>query len=236
MLEELVSELKTNSDNEKMNAPELDNSPLCDGAAVTVGTIMLLLALYTSKFGVSLDALKYLLAIINLCLPGGQKLCDNVHAYKKFFTSLKQPVKYHYFCSFCLQHIPDRSVHCCTNGHCLKDLTAPGAISYFLELSTVDQLKTLFKRPGFYDDLQWRFKREHDGDHISYIYDGDLYQSLFSNGGILSSPDNVSFTFNTDGVPVFKSSKVSIWPLYLVINELPFKKRMTRDCSILAGL
>lgn len=91
LLEELVSELKTNSDNEKMNAPELDNSPLYDGAAVTVGTIMLLLALYTSKFGVSLDALKYLLAIINLCLPGGQKLCDNVHAYKKLFTSLKQP-------------------------------------------------------------------------------------------------------------------------------------------------
>ena len=40
-----------------------------------------------------------------------------------------------------------------------------------------------------------------------------------------SSPDNISFLINTDGVPVFKSSKVSIWPLYLIINELPYGKR-----------
>jgi hypothetical protein len=42
-------------------------------------------------------------------------------------------------------------------------------------------------------------------------------------GGHLSedNPYNVSFTWNTDGIPVFKSSKFSLWPFYLVINELP---------------
>ncbi len=32
---------------------------------------------------------------------------------------------------------------------------------------------------------------------------------------------NVSLVFNTDGAPVFKSSGISLWPVYLVINELP---------------
>lgn len=41
---------------------------------------------------------------------------------------------------------------------------------------------------------------------------------------------------NTDGVPVFKSSKVSIWPLYLVINELSYSKRMANENMIFAGL
>ena len=41
---------------------------------------------------------------------------------------------------------------------------------------------------------------------------------------------------NTDGVPVFKSSKVSIWPLYLVINELNYSKRMAYENMIFVGL
>ena len=52
----------------------------------------------------------------------------------------------------------------------------------------------------------------------------------------MSSPDNLSFVLNTDGAPVFKSSKVSIWPVFLVINELPFKIRMKKENAILAAL
>ena len=41
----------------------------------------------------------------------------------------------------------------------------------------------------------------------------------------LMSPDNLSFTLNTDGVAVFRSSKNSLWPVWLVINELPPAER-----------
>ena len=30
-----------------------------------------------------------------------------------------------------------------------------------------------------------------------------------------------SLTFNTDGVPLYNSSSVSLWPVFLVINDLP---------------
>ena len=58
------------------------------------------------------------------------------------------------------------------------------------------------------------------------IYDSALNKKLSGKGGLLSCSDNVSFLMNTDGAPVFKSSKVSIWPLYLVINELNYSKRI----------
>ena len=45
----------------------------------------------------------------------------------------------------------------------------------------------------------------------------------------------MSLLWNTDGVPVFKSSKFSIWPLYFIINELPFE-RTKREDMLFAGL
>jgi len=40
---------------------------------------------------------------------------------------------------------------------------------------------------------------------------------------------------NTDGVPLFKSSKVTIWPLYLVTNELPYSKCVANKNMIFAS-
>lgn len=58
----------------------------------------------------------------------------------------------------------------------------------------------------------------------SDIYDGEVYQNQMS-AGFLADKRNISVIFNTDGVPVFKSSGFSFWPLYLFINELPYKTR-----------
>ena len=44
-------------------------------------------------------------------------------------------------------------------------------------------------------------------------------------GEFLSSCNNISFCLNTDGVSLFKSSKVELWPIWLEINELPPKMR-----------
>ena len=44
-------------------------------------------------------------------------------------------------------------------------------------------------------------------------------------GEFLSSCSNISFCLKTDGVSLFKSSKVELWPIWLEINELPPKIR-----------
>ncbi|CAC5363251.1 unnamed protein product [Mytilus coruscus] len=139
----------TNFDqNDDLNS-DLDLRPLYPGASVTVGAFMLLLALFTTNFGVSSEGTQVKISM---------KDCNIV------FT----------------RNTPD----------------------------------------GTYED----------------IYDGKIYKSLNRENGLLSNPDNISFTFNTDGAAVFKSSKVLVWPIFLVINELPYKLRMKRENMILASL
>jgi hypothetical protein len=64
--------------------------------------------------------------------------------------------------------------------------------------------------------------------HYSDIMDGDCYRSL-------ELKDNdFTCSVNTDGVNVFKSSSFSIWPIFISINELPYKLR--RKHTRLVGL
>ena len=74
---------------------------------------------------------------------------------------------------------------------------------------------------GFYEDLSHRFTRPKTADCICDVYDGNQYHNLFSNGGVLSDQNNLSLKVNTDGVPIFKSSGFSLWPIFFEINELP---------------
>ena len=77
------------------------------------------------------------------------------------------------------------------------------------------------------DDEFWSLlqkRPESSADIISDIYDGDEYSQLCQSGGFLcrqTNPANISFSFNTDGVALFHSSQTGIWPIFLIINELP---------------
>ena len=76
-----------------------------------------------------------------------------------------------------------------------------------------------------YDIIKERFHlRKSQDDSYTDVYSGKLYQQHVASG-FLSNKNNISFTLNTDGIPVFKSSNFSFWPIYLTINELPFNMR-----------
>ena len=68
------------------------------------------------------------------------------------------------------------------------------------------------------------------------LYDGLLYKQHMTANGILACKNNTSLTWNVDGLPLFKSSKYSLWPVYLIVNELPFKLHKLRENIIIAGL
>ena len=90
---------------------------------------------------------------------------------------------------------------------------------------------------GFYERLQYRFRQNRRStDNIEDIYDGLVYEKHFKNYGFLANPDNISFFWNTDGVPLFKSSNISIWPIFLIINELEPSLRFKSENIIFAGI
>ena len=70
-----------------------------------------------------------------------------------------------------------------------------------------------------------------DQENIRDILDGEKYKERLD---FLQVNDNISFTWNTDGVPVFESSNFSIWPLLLTINEV--KPELRSEYVLLQGL
>ena len=60
---------------------------------------------------------------------------------------------------------------------------------------------------------------------ICDIYDGEVYQALCLENKPLANINNISLTLNTDGVQVYQSNNYSMWPVLLMINELPFAAR-----------
>ena len=76
--------------------------------------------------------------------------------------------------------------------------------------------------------LKTRENRTSHTSTVKDIYDGTEYRQLSKRGGFLcptTNPANISFVVNTDGVPLFKSSETSVWPISFVINELTANMR-----------
>ena len=93
----------------------------------------------------------------------------------------------------------------------------------------------MYKRKDFYNSLQQRFHRPmHPPGIVTDIYDGSLYRGWIDNGFLLN-PNNISLSWYTDGIPVFKSSKINVWHIYLTLNEWPFGSRKKGKISYLLG-
>ena len=149
-----------------------------------------------------------------------------LYKFKKFFTSIVTPLVKHFYCTLCYTKLDAQFCEECNTGD---------KVSYIIEISVIKQLSSMFKRKNFKESLNHRFTRKkiHENNYED-IYDGQIYKSLPANYTI--NPNNLTFTWNTDGLPLFKSSKISIWPLYLIVNELPYEIRVKKENSLLAGL
>lgn len=195
---------------------------------------MLLMAIYCNKNNLGGDAIQQLLDIFSYVLPDNNKVCNSLHAFKSYFNCLKNPLQYHHYCPVCKSAVEKKEVKQCRNQKCLTDFS-DRELPYFLHVPVINQIRSFFSHAGFYMSLQGRFTKQRIGQ-LKDVYDGYLYQNMCKDNGPLSKPENVSFLLNTDGAPVFKSSKFSIWPIFLSINELDFKLRNLPQNMILSGL
>lgn len=75
--------------------------------------------------------------------------------------------------------------------------------------------------------------------HLRDVWDGSALHPLLQPGRYFADKHNLALTLSTDGVPLYKSSPVSIWPVYLVILNLPAHVRMNSQniilCSVWVG-
>ncbi len=85
-------------------------------------------------------------------------------------------------------------------------------------------------------NFAYSFQRETNPGFMKDIHDGTVFQQLLKEDGLLSSPRNVGLILSCDGVPVFKSSKGSLWPVYFMLTSIPPNQRSRMDNMIIAGL
>jgi hypothetical protein len=95
---------------------------------------------------------------------------------------------------------------------------------------------------GIFEDIQATkedafIRYESGSTTITDIMDGSLYRSMMGENGFLNrTSNNLTGIFNTDGVNLFSSSKIDLWPIFLAINELSPQKRFARENIILVGI
>jgi hypothetical protein len=62
--------------------------------------------------------------------------------------------------------------------------------------------------------------KERNPSILEDLMDGKVYRDFVSLG-LLGGTNQISITVSIDGVSPFKDSDITLWPLWLVINELP---------------
>lgn len=68
--------------------------------------------------------------------------------------------------------------------------------------------------------------------------DSEIYQAYISTIKHMFKDNRLflSFTLNTDGISISEKSKLSLWPIYLIINEIPVETRFSFNNIIIAGI
>lgn len=67
------------------------------------------------------------------------------------------------------------------------------------------------------------------------MHDGTVIKNLMSPG-FLSVAENTGLVISTDGVPIYKSSKGSLWPIYLMVTSIAPHLHSKIDNLIVASL
>ena len=84
----------------------------------------------------------------------------------------------------------------------------------------------------------FNINKESNINELNDVYDGNIYKELLSseNGALFKEGKAFSFLMNSDDISISNKSDLTIWPVYLIINELPIEKRFTIDNVIIAGI
>jgi hypothetical protein len=199
---------------------------------LTVGEVFLLVMSHYIKYSTSDTEIVNIFNIINLVI--GQKMFPNtVHLFKNIFYSCYKTCKYHFYCKNCFSYlkvVDSSQLHCnemyqCRDCPIINEINSKHS-NFFVIFDIKPQLKTLFLQHKIVNHID---EININDDILCDVYDGQLYAKVVTPGERM-----VTYNFNIDKSPLFNSSKMSVTPIQLCINELPLHLRAQN--LIIAGI
>ncbi|XP_071581743.1 uncharacterized protein [Temnothorax nylanderi] len=203
-----------------------DRKVLYEGCDITKEESELLIMSYAMRFGLSDIALQSLIDLIDCHLPKQEH--KSLHLLMKKFPKPPNVIT-HFFCSGCkniINFVGVSEVICSCGLKCvIGDLKRQQC--FFIQIPLREQLVRLFQDDRLHSMLQEGFISSQ-----SEVHSGRVYKKLVQDDVI--SVKDVTLQWNTDGVQVFKSSKVCLWPIQVAVNNFTFKIR--KENILLCGL
>ena len=202
----------------------LQEDRLYEGARITASESYTLILAFALKNSLAETAVEDLLAILNIHLP-----MNYLSSSSYLFRSIYRPQEssnFKFLCRHCGTLMSDNMSTCDDCGFAFDRSTSIKSGDFFISLSVEEQLRSILQSPTV---LRMN-KVESCSDSVSDISDSVHYR----NQELLHDANNFSVTVNCDGIPVFKSSLCSLWPILLTVNELEPVTR--RKNVVVAGL
>jgi len=215
------------------NIPEARVPPLCSHTECTADDVLIMCLSVGFRHNLTWVAIIDMMKMVNAIYGVKKVKASKYSVLERLFKDINIEATYHYFCSSCSVYVCPmkkeiRGKETCNVvcNFCGKVVNNPKGTTYFASLHFEAQLKKLLENDEIASMIMnYRFNRQKlNEENLEDIYDGSEYRKLSFPGGILSLPQNFSYSFFTDGVPVGKAKK-SLWPIYVTINELPPKER-----------
>ncbi|CAH1242572.1 Hypp6846 [Branchiostoma lanceolatum] len=208
---------------------------LYPGAPITTSVSNSLIMMFGIKHKLTYVAFQDLIKLIQAHCPKPNKCTKSLYKTKQFFTDRlckdTNPTT-HYCCPTCQRELTDaRSV-------CDKEKCRNAKALAFYSLDIESQLKRFFEDPLFRKSLRHpsRYEPGEQEGRICDVYQGRKYKELTEAGGFLEDGKNITFCFNTDGVAIYSTSRRGeLWPVFIVINELPPELRFTKKYMVLCA-
>ncbi|XP_011685304.1 PREDICTED: uncharacterized protein LOC105448453 [Wasmannia auropunctata] len=203
--------------------------------------VLLMVLGFSIRFGLSYKARQALIHMIKtMAGPEFKDWTISEHLFSRAFNPPDKARQYHFFCDLC-----QRLLHSATKNELKNNETcicekcetthalSLNSSNYFISIDLHYQLQIVLNNEFLRQNIiQYKQNIKPNNKNIHDVHDGLLYKSLIEK--IPENREILTCTFNTDGAPIFNNSKQSLWPIFIIINELP--PNLRGKYPLLAGL
>ena len=249
------SELDPPSDSELDIEVDKDMfEPLYPGASISKCGAYCAIMEFKRVCRLPFTAIAMLLQLLQLLCPVQNKLPRSIYMLKKVFQRHRAPYTKRVFCSSCNKEIcqgqkrcmdrnctyqePNALIHLPSDRAVQRIVTSHSTLFYQCIVFYMSTYTYMFIILHFVCIVgNWTklsYPQRECNPHIQFdIHTGKGYRK---DAEFYSHTEHIGAFFNTDGISVFKSSRLTVWPIFLALASLPPSIHMNKENIITVAL